>query len=575
MITQNLQTIFQEIFSQLFDISLSPSIETPPKKDLGDFCVSPFEIVKILKKNPREIAEKIANTLKEDERFSQVNIAGPYVNFSISPAFFNTLFFKNTPSLPQKNGEKIFVDYIGMNVGKPMHIGHMCTPSQGQITMNLAKKLGYTAIGDSHLWDWGIIFGKLITAYKKWWDWQKLEENAVAHLLELYVQATSEAENNPSLESEFRETFTKLSSWEKEYVEIWESFTEKSIMAMQIQLDRLRVKPTYHIGESFYEGIGLPKMGEYPDLTHSMKDIVQELVEKNIASQNDDGSVGVIFDESLKIPSCILAKRDGSHGYLASDLAAIKYRSENWNPEKIIYHVDVRQDLHFRQAFDIASRAGWIEKEKLFFAANGFISLKSGTMSTRTGNIIKLEDLLDEAVERAGKILQEKNPDISPEELEKLSEIIGIGAIKFGYLSKSRQSDMVFDWDEFMTFEGKSFPYVAYNYVRAKRILEHAGYIPEKNISAHFSTPPEMTLYRDICEFPTICIHAFEQVAYHGMVEYSYTLAKSFSAFYTSNNILSIPDDEKKNFLLHLVYQYTKIQEELFEILAISLPEKM
>jgi len=316
-------------------------------------------------------------------------------------------------------------------------------------------------------------------------------------------------------------------------------------------------------------------MGNYPDLQYTMKNIVQELIEKHIATKNDDGSVGVIFDESTKIPSCILAKRDGTHGYLASDLAAIKYRSENWNPEKIIYHVDVRQDLHFRQAFDIASRAGWIEKEKLFFAANGFISLKSGTMSTRTGNIIKLEDLLDEACERAGKILQEKNPDISQKELSELSEIIGIGAIKFGYLSKSRQSDMIFDWDEFMTFEGKSFPYVAYNYVRAKRILENAQYTPQKNISAHFSDAPEMTLYRDMCDFPNICIHAFEQVSYHGIVEYSYTLAKSFSAFYTSNNILSIPDEEKKSFLLHLVYQYTKIQEEIFEILSIRLPEKM
>jgi len=389
------------------------------------------------------------------------------------------------------------------------------------------------------------------------------------------VQATSEAEKTPELENEFRSSFAKLASGEKEYMDIWAKFTKKSIAAMQIQLDRLQVKPTYDIGESFYEGIGLPKMGEYPDLKHTMKDIVQELIAKNIATQNEDGSVGVVFDETLKIPSCILAKRDGTHGYLASDLAAIKYRSENWSPERIIYHVDVRQDLHFRQAFEIASHASWIAKDKLFFAANGFISLKSGAISTRTGNIIKLEDLLGEATERAGKILQEKNPDISPQELKELSEIIGIGAIKFGYLSKSRQSDMVFDWDEFMTFEGKSFPYVAYNYVRARRILENAQYSPKNDVTAHFSTPSEMTLYRDICQFPDVCVHAFQQVAYHGLVEYSYTLAKSFSAFYTSNNILATEDTAKKSFLLHLAHQYTQVQKELFEILGISLPEKM
>jgi len=146
MIISRLQNVFQEIFSQLFDISLSPTIETPPKKDLGDFCVSPFEIVKILKKNPREISQEITNILEKDDRFSQVNIAGPYVNFSLSGAFFNTLFSANIPPLPQKNGEIILVDYIGMNIGKPMHIGHMCTPSQGQVTLNLAQKLGYTPI---------------------------------------------------------------------------------------------------------------------------------------------------------------------------------------------------------------------------------------------------------------------------------------------------------------------------------------------------------------------------------------------------------------------------------------------
>jgi len=151
MITQTLQTTFGEIFTKLFDISITPTLETPPKKDLGDFCVAPFEIVKILKRNPREIAGEIAQALEKDERFEKVNIAGPYVNFSLSPAFFSTLFSPNIPSLPQKNGETIIVDYIGMNVGKPMHIGHMCTPSQGQVTCNLAQKLGYTVIGDSHL----------------------------------------------------------------------------------------------------------------------------------------------------------------------------------------------------------------------------------------------------------------------------------------------------------------------------------------------------------------------------------------------------------------------------------------
>jgi len=574
MIFSQIQRIFQEIFTTKYSLTLTPTIETPPKKDLGDFCIAPFEIVKILKRPPREISQEIAEILQQDTRFQEVNLAGPYINFSLNPTFFNTLFSTEVPSIRTQKSGNIIVDYIGMNIGKPMHIGHMCTPNQGQITINIAKKLGYTVIGDSHLWDWGIIFGKLIVAYEKWGDEHKLTKNAVAHLLDLYVQATTQAQSTPQLEEDFRQAFFDLSQGEKAYIQLWKQFTTHSISAMQVQLDRLHVQPTYHIGESFYEGIGLPKLWEYPDLTDTMRDIVQELIDKNIATKNDDGSVWVVFDEHTKIPSCILAKRDGTHGYLASDLAAIKYRVQNWNPEKIIYHVDVRQDLHFRQAFHIASRAGWISEEKLFFASNGFISLKSGTMSTRTGNIIKLEDLLDEATQRAKNIILEKNPDIRDKELHQLSEIIGIGAIKFGYLSKSRQSDVVFDWDEFMTFEGKSFPYVAYSYVRAQKILQKANYQPG-HIEARFSTREEMTLYKDIQTLHEKIIYAFEQIAYHTLIEYTYTLAKSFSALYMNSQIISEKDVEKKSFLLHLTYQYTKIQEELFDILAIPLPQKM
>jgi len=236
-----------------------------------------------------------------------------------------------------------------------------------------------------------------------------------------------------------------------------------------------------------------------------MQDIVQELIQKNIATKNEDGSVGVVFPEEMKIPSCVLQKRDGTHGYLASDLATIKYRMQNWAPDKIIYSVDVRQKLHLKQAFTIADMAGWLQigrggkqKTELFHAYNGFISLKDGAMSTRKGRIIELSRLLDEAETRAGDIIAEKRQDIGKKEKKELSKMVGIGAIKYGYLKKNRETDVVFDWDEFLTFEGNSGPYIQYACVRAKNILEKTGKSSEVSSDIELDFEEEKALIQKI-----------------------------------------------------------------------------
>lgn len=581
IIKTQISKILKEIIKDHYNFDIEEiKLDTPPKKELGDFCFWPFLLAKPLGKNPGQISNELLELLKNNSHFLELSVAGPYLNFKLSYEFYTELFLNEINTIPNIwNGGNVVVDYIGMNVWKPMHIWHMCTPNQWQITVNLYRLLWYNVIADSHLWDWGIIFGKLILAYKKWGNKEKLQENAVQHLFELYVKITDEIEKDDSLEEQTRQEFKKLSEWDVESIALWSAFTSESIKSMQVQLDRLWVKADYNIWESFYEGIWLPKMENYPDLQYKMSDVVKELLEKNIATQNDDNSVWVIFDEQTKLPSCILAKKDGTHWYLASDLAAIAYRAINWNPEKIIYHVDVRQDLHFKQAFEIVSNAQWIAKDKLFFAGNGFISLVSGAMSTRKGNIIKLEDLLDEAKERAQKILLEKNPEISKEDLEILWEIIWIGAIKYGYLSKARTTDVIFDWDEFMTFEWNSFPYVAYSYVRAKKLIEKSEISKEdletKNIWSIFSSPEQIALYKEIVALNEVLLSVKDNCSYHNLVWYSYNLAKNFSALYNNVQILSEEDRNKKLLNLKLIGEYIKTQKIIFDILSIKLPEKM
>ncbi len=588
---ENIKHILKNIIKSNYNIELQDiKLEVPPKKELWDFCFWTFALSKELKLNPIQIASELSDLLVWLDDFDSVLPVWPYLNFKLSKNIHTNLFiemYNNKEDLfwnRKANGKTIVVDYIWANVWKPLHIAHMCTPNQWQVLINLNRKLGYKVISDSHIWDWWIIFGKLITAYKMWWDENKLKENAVDYLLELYIKITIETEKEENLEQRIRDEFKLLSEWNYESVELWKEFTSYSINAMQIQLDRLNIKADYNVWESFYEWLWLPKIENYPDLKWWMWDIVKELIEKWIASKNDDNSVGVIFNEDTKIPSCILQKRDWTHWYLASDLASIKYRMDNWNPEKIIYFVDIRQQLHLKQAFYIAKKAWWVNNTELFHAFNGFISLKDWAMSSRKWRIIKLDKLLDEAETRAEKIILEKRDDIKWEELKELSKIIWIWAIKYGYLKKSRETDVIFDWDEFMSFEWNSGPYIQYAYVRAIRILEK--YYSQKSngiceiwdnlsINASFEFSEEIELIKVLSSYNEVLEKTAKFNMPHYLCNFSYELTKVFNSFYNNVHILNETDESKQNIRLKLVELFIFVSKDCFELLSIKMPDKM
>ncbi len=580
---ESLKKIIQKIILDNYDLDLNLDLiklELPPKKQLGDFAFGCFVLSRDLKKNPAQIAWELKDLLDSNDSIESTNAAGPYLNIKVNKDIyvwqFNELYSKKDNLVENIWSEKtIFIDYIWANVWKPMHIGHMCTPNQGQVLVNLYKKQWYNVVSDSHIWDWGIIFGKLISAYKNWGNEEKLKENAINHLLELYIKATTEAEKHSHLDEEYRKEFKLLSEWNKDSMKFWKEFTRYSIDSMQVQLDRLNIKPDYNIGESFYEWLWLEKMEDYPDLKWDMEYIVNELIEKSIATKNEDNSVWVVFDEELKIPSCILQKRDWTHWYLASDLAAIKYRIDNWNPSKIVYFVDVRQQLHLKQAFLIAKQAKWAQNTELFHAHNWFISLKDGAMSTRKWRIIKLDDLLDDAEARAAKIILEKRDDIVWEELKDLSKIIWIWAIKYGYLKKSRDTDVVFDWDDFMSFEGNSWPYIQYAYVRSRRILENYGASIEIDTKGSFETDEETFLVQKLNEYNDVLKETAEKNMPHILCKYAYELTKAFNSLYNNVWILNEVDEDKKIIRLKLVNLFSLVLKESFEILWIQMPEKM
>lgn len=664
-IQEKVKSHVKEKIKEIYNIELSDfDLTIPPKDELWDYAFGAFIVSKELKRNPQEMATELATKLSEIPEFEKVEQAGPFLNLFLSKKLFADYFAEiyalrddYWKSEEWKN-KTIVVDYIWANVGKPLHIGHMCTPNQGQAMINTYRKLGYTVIWDNHWGDWGIIFGKLITAYKmEWKNEQKLQENAVNYLFELYVKITKRAEDELSIrnywntyynkiqnldtkiieidnlffennivdskdilykiflnqniywaytilnnflietqreefpeefeeiiidwevindiEEQTRIAFKKLSEWDSESIELWQKFTAYSISSAQVELDRLHIKADFNIGESFYEWLNLPKLENYPDLKHNMSDIVAELIKLKVASQNEDNSVWVIFDEKTKIPSCMLQKRDGTKWYLASDLAAIKYRVENWNPEKIIYFVDVRQQLHLKQVFETAKMAGWTEKTETIHAHNGFISLKDWAMSTRKWRIIRLDALLDEAVSRAKNIILEKRQDISEAELESLANIIWIWAIKYWYLSKNRTTDVVFDWDEFMTFEGNSGPYIQYAYVRARNILAKADFDYSKETNYNFELKEETSLLKSLFAYSSVIAETVKGNFPHILAGYAFELTKKFNSFYNNVQVLNEENEDIKIARLQLVEMFSIVLKDVFWLLAIEMPEKM
>ncbi len=557
---------------------------TPPKQSMGDISIGVFPLAKSLKKSPTEIAVDLRNLLESQtiDDIQHIETVWGYVNVFLNETWYTqdiSEFLQQDTLYPVYTWGDIIIDYIGANVWKPLHIGHMCTPLQGQVFKNLYEKLWVTAIGDSHIGDWWIIFWKLIVAYKKYGDDAQFKENPVEHLFDLYVKISAEAEDDQELEQSFRDAFQALSRWDASMIELWETFTRASIESMQTQLSRIFVQPDYNIWESFYEWLNLPKLEDYPDVQYPMSQIVQELVEKGIATKNEDGSIGVTFPESTNLPSTILQKRDGTHGYLASDLATIKYRVTHWDVDTIVYFVDVRQQLHLQQTFAIAEMSWWLEREEkeptqLVHASNGFISLKDGTMSTRTGKIIPLKDLLDEAEDRAETIIREKRPDIAPEDIAQLKKDIWIGAVQYGYLKKSRESDSIFDWDEFMSFEWNSGPYIQYAYVRAVNILEKSNTdISYENLV--FSHPTEKNLAQLLLKFPSIIEETRKNFAAHILANYLYELTQAFSRMYAEIPMLHEENEQYKNSRLALVEWFHRVIQEGFWVLGIPLLQKM
>ncbi len=546
---------------------LEAYIEIPKEVKNGDYAFPCFRLAKELKKAPPQIANEIKDKLVMDEVIiEKVEVLGGYLNFYSNK---KTLTKEVLTEMAQKEeygkselgkGKTIVVEYSSPNIAKPFHIGHLRNTVIGAALYNIYKYLGYHTIGMNHLGDYGTQFGKLIEGYKRWGNEYNLEENPIEELMKIYVRINQLCEQDETVLEACRENFHLLEQKDADCVELWERFKNVSLQEFQKIYDRLGIQFDAMIGESFY----IDKM-----------DKVYELLEQaNVLQESEGAQIVDLEDQGLGV--CMIKKSNGSSIYVTRDLAAIRYRAQTYDFDKCLYVVAYEQALHFKQLFEVAKYLDVPEKCKqgLRHVQYGMVRLSTGKMSTREGNVIKVEDLLTEAINRVEDVIKEKNPEMENPEQE--AKKIGIGAVIFHNLANTIIKDQVFDWQNVLNFQGETGPYIQYTYVRTKSVLEKAGYLPkvedikiEKLLDEY-----SQDMIKLIYSFEDILLQVTQKDEPSILARYLIDLAKAFSNFYHENKII-VEDQDLQDARVYLTYSVSRVLKIGASLLGIEMPDKM
>ncbi|WP_411168576.1 arginine--tRNA ligase [Clostridium sp. MB05] len=543
--------------------SIEKLIEIPPKSEMGDYAFPCFQLAKAFRKAPNMISEELAEKINKNG-FEKIINVGPYVNFFADKSVFtkNTIEKvltegENYGSSNVGDGKTVCVEYSSPNIAKPFHVGHLFTTAIGNSLYKLFKKEGYNVEGINHLGDWGTQFGKLISAYKRWGNEEALEKNAIDELLRIYVKFHDEAEKEPSLEDEGRAYFKALEDGDKEVEALWKRFRDLSLKEFERIYEIFNVKFDSYAGEAFYND--------------KMDVVVNELREKGLLVESNGAQV-VMLDE-YNMPPCIVLKGDGASIYATRDLAAAMYRRKNYDFHKCIYVVGTPQALHFKQVFKVLELAGHEWAKDCIHVGFGLVKFADRKLSTRKGEVILLDDLIKESIDKTIETINEKNPNL--ENKEEVAKKIGVGAVVFTYLKNSREKDIVFDWKEMLSFEGETGPYVQYSYARANSILTRAGELKGNPNYSKLTSKEEFELVKVIEGFSKQIHLAIEKLEPSIVTRYAIEVAKSFNKFYNAHSVLNLEDEELKEARLNLVKATCQVIKNSLELLGIEVVDKM
>ena len=532
---------------------------TDPK--FGDYqCNDALKFAKKAKANPREVGAKVAEALKGEAVFEKVEIAGPgFLNLTVSPAWLAgqlaALDAADKCGIPQKGaGKKIVIDYSSPNAAKQMHIGHIRSTVIGSAIDRIFRSLGYDVIADNHLGDWGTQFGILIKGYRELLTQEERDNLTVANLEKCYVLSAAKAKEEDGIWKEAcKAELVKLQQGDADNLALWKRFIDISIGEFDRMYAKLGVKFDTYRGESYYND--------------TMPGVVAKLQEMGLAVESEGALV--VNLESEKLGVAIVRKSDGGYNYTTSDLACVKSRVEEYSPERIIYVTDARQQLHFRQWFSIAAKMGYSDV-KLVHVPFGLMSYQGKAISTREGNLIKLDELLAEAKRRAYDIVKDRGGD------EKLAESIGYGAVKYSDLSHDPITDIDFSWDKALALEGNSGPYLQYAYARVCSLLEKVGTLEDRKVenlegAFNISTSSEKLLALQLLEFPGAVVRAAEAYKPSVLADYLFQTAQLYSSFYQSSPILKSEPDVRAA-RLRLCVLFGKVLSAGLGLLGIDTP---
>ena len=557
-------TCLKEHIEELTLEEITALIEVPPNKDMGDFAFPCFKLAKVFRKAPNMIAAELSEKIEAKGVISNVTPLGGYINFFVNKSQLAETVIKDVLTKKEKYGHSnlgkdktIVIDFSSPNIAKPFHIGHIRTTVIGNALYKIYDSQGYNTVRINHLGDYGTQFGKLIVAFKLWGNKEAVEANPIPELLKLYIQFHDEAERHPEMEDEARAWFTKLENGDKEAKELWQWFRDESLKEFARVYDLLDIEFDSYNGESFYSD----KMDRVIDIIKD-KGLLQESQGTNIVDL-----------EEYNMPPALITKNDGSTLYMTRDLAAALYRKENYDFEKCIYVVGSQQSLHFQQLFKVLELVGFEWAKDMVHVPFGMVALEEGTMSTRKGRVVFLEDVLKQAIEKTKETMLTKNPNAL--NVDEIAKQVGVGAVVFQELSNSRIKDYTFSWERTLSFEGETGPYVQYTHARCCAVLRKANEEVSTDINYELLSDGDAAeVLKVIGSFNKSIVSAMRRNEPHIVTRFVLDLAQAFNKFYHDNPIL-VEDEELRKARLALVAATRQTLENGLNILGMHAPERM
>ena len=544
-------------------------IEIPANSEMGDYAFPCFKLAKSMHKAPNLIAAEIAEKISSSSLFDKVESVNAYVNMFMKKGDFARTTLEAVFANPEKYGssnqgenKKVIVEYSSPNIAKPFHIGHIRTTVIGNAIANIYDFLGYDVVRINHLGDYGTQFGKMIVAFRHWGKKEDVESDPIKTLLSYYIKFHEEAEKDPTLDEEARKAFAALEHGDEEETKLWQWIRDESLKEFTRVYDMLGISFDSYAGEAFY--------------SDKMPAVIEELKDKGLLKDSQGAQIVELEPYGISAPA-IITKSDGTSIYLTRDLAAALYRKNTYDFDKCIYVVASQQDLHFQQLFKVLELMGYAWAKDMIHVNFGMVSLDSGTLSTRKGNVVFLEDVLNKAVEKTKEIITEKG--VNTDNLDEISKVVGIGAVIFKELSAGRIKDYVFDWDKVLNFDGETGPYVQYTHARASSVIRNSGIDctkidPETIDYSVLSSDSATELIKEIYAFPAAVDKAAKDYEPSIVTRSIINIAECFNKFYHDEHIITDNEEEKKARVM-LTYATTIVLKNGLNLLGMVAPERM